>query len=274
MAESSIMRIDKRHAARIAEALREKNYTNIEAVATKTEYQCDLDLLRRLMEYAVKRFGKDDDALDQWLAPRIHYVVRVPRGVAGDIGIWTWLATGLFRPYIEHRWPTNFSSKLPWWRYNDAGILRNGVARLWWAAELVRNGPDYSVVPEALRAVRVFQNVGELRYSWHRETARAFTRVLTARNDLGDRLSPAVNAYLATFGLEYFDDGFEAEELTSWDPEWGRAEPTYAEATADVADLEGPNAGYSRRDVEDQMKQWIDAVFEQTQDEGAKAKAD
>src|SRR4051812_8125011 len=68
----------------------------------------DLTALDALMkEFARTRDGgqwSDDRATaDRWLAPRVHYALRLTRNVASDRGIWEWLAVR----YADHtywRW--------------------------------------------------------------------------------------------------------------------------------------------------------------------------
>lgn len=221
-------------------------------------------LMDKLMAEALSRFQhlprgpERDNELDKWLAPRIHYLLRLPRAVAADDGLWRWLAVVVCRPYMLVRWPEKAESG--WWRYNSQNLLRNGIARLWWAAELVRNGPDYRLVPQALKSVRTFHNVSELRYSMHRETARAFTRVVGDLDEAGDALSVAFNAYLATHGLEYFDRDYQETEQFSWDHEWGKRTPEEAVLLGDISGPVGPKAGYSRSDVEERLFEWLNEL--------------
>lgn len=251
-----LRRLDPLQNSKVAAALATNQTPALEAIEEEIGTKFDVDLLEGLIAHALKTHS-DIDKLDQWLAARIHFALRLPRNVASDPGVWTWLAVGVARPYVERRWKVDITAKYPWWRYNDTGVLRNGVARLWWAAELVRSGPDYGLVSSALRLVRVFQNVGELRYSWHREAARAFTRVLTEYEDVGDELSVVFNAYLATQCLETFDTALSDVERTSWDREWGARVPSLKELLVSDDELEGPEAGYARRSVEDQLYVWL-----------------
>ena len=256
-----MMRIDPLNNVKVANALAASDTSSLPARYEAVGRDIDVDLLQELQRHALKRYA-DIFELDQWLAPRLHSVVRIPRTTAADHGVWMWMAVDVLKPYMERRWPVDLTAKNPWWRYNDCtGLLRNGVSRLWWAAELVRNGPDYSLVPVALRAVRVFHNVGELRYSWHRECARAFTRILNDYHDLGNELSVLFNAYLATQCLEVFDSVPSALESTGWDPVWAAETPTFKELLSHVAILEGPGAGYSRASVEEAIYRWLKDVI-------------
>jgi hypothetical protein len=257
-----MMRIDPLNNVKVANALAASDTPSLTVLYETVGWDIDVDLLQKLQRHALKTYT-DVNELDQWLAPRLHSVVRIPRTTAADHGVWTWLAVDILKPYMQYRWPVDLTAKAPWWRYNDrTGLLRNGACRLWWAAELVRSGPDYSLVPAALRGSRVFQNVGERRYSWHRECARAFTRILHDYHDVGDELSVLFNAYLATQCLEVFDYVPSALEFTGWDPDWAAKTPTFKDLLSPVASLEGPGAGYSRASVEEALYRWLKDVIE------------
>ena len=238
-----ILRIDPIRNDKLIAALQAKDDARIAALAEPVEREFSESLVAEILRIGLIQH-QNVDALDQWLAPRLHYAIRLPRALAADRGVWAWLATTVGRPYIEQRWPVNAASKNPWWRY-DGEILRNGLARLWWAAELVRDGPDYRLVPSALRQVRVFQNVGELRYSWHRETARAFTSLTRDADDNGDELTVVFNAYLAAQGLETFDDDISDKRRYAWDAHWGSEEATIEEVVKPVEKLIGPTQASS-----------------------------
>ena len=80
---------------------------------------------------------------DSWLAPRVHSALRLTRAEASDRGTWHWLAVGRHSWYVEFRWTGKEG-------VNDARWLgpihKQALARLWWGAELFRNGPDYAPV--------------------------------------------------------------------------------------------------------------------------------
>ena len=108
----------------------------------------DLGVLDELLaEFARRRaageWARDRATSDRWLAPRLHYALRLTRAEAADRRIWTWLAD-------RH-------SDIVGWRWRDeAGqvaedrrvgpIHKQVLARLWWGAELFRNGDDYEPV--------------------------------------------------------------------------------------------------------------------------------
>jgi hypothetical protein len=222
----------------------------------------DIQLLVDIIDHLKALFPQDKkSAADQWLAPRLHHALRLTRRSASDAGMWTWLAAGPLRHYSEWRWPKDeeSESKSKWWRYTSRDLLRNGLARLWWGAELVRTGSDYSLVEDAFKTVRTFQFVSELRYSWHREAARAFARLLRDRNASdaeAQDLSKLFNVYIKTRALELWDHTMGQEALGP-DEAWIGEPVSLAEATAPISQLRGPKAGQSNREAEERLYSWL-----------------
>lgn len=221
--------------------------------------------LAKVLEKALTKHPEATDKkrseLDSDLAARLHFVLRLSRNSAADPGLWAWLALGPAWNYTAHRWPWEPGDTT--WRYSSTDMLRNGVSRLWWGAEMVRSGPNYDLVPAAFTTVRAFQNVSELRYSMHRECARAFTRVLSTYKYNGDELSKLFNAYLRTHSLEVFDTDYGPKEKESGDAQWMSYQPTSEEAAGPVGSLVGPDAGYSRSKVEDRLLAWLAELYEE-----------
>jgi hypothetical protein len=92
-------------------------------------------------------WSSDRTEVDRWLAPRIHYALRLTRQRASDRSLWEWLAMR----YHEHtvwRWADPLTNVVGDDRYFGP-IHKQVIARLWWGAEIFRNGPDYVPVERA-----------------------------------------------------------------------------------------------------------------------------
>lgn len=184
-------------------------------VRIDSDEPCNLNLtaLADLLDFVASdskwRVGELSDEqkneLDAWLAPRIHATVRLPRRIAADRRLWTWLAVNHGNPYIRLRWGSS-AEPASAWRYTGE-VLRNALARLWWGAEMGRNGSDYSDVATIFRRTRTAQFALELMYSQYRPAAIAFARVVENRqpklsDDQMKGLSKRTNALLSLQALE------------------------------------------------------------------------
>lgn len=109
----------------------------------------DVRVLHDLMEHFREtrmRSGASRQDTDGWLVPRVHWAFRLTRAEASDKGTWHWLAAGPLRDYVEWRWGTTRPVEDTRW---VGGINKQAVARLWWGAELIRDGSDYSLAVQA-----------------------------------------------------------------------------------------------------------------------------
>ncbi|NKS01202.1 hypothetical protein GTA09_19910 [Rhodococcus hoagii] len=106
-----------------------------------------IDVLAGLMEEFSARLDtwRDPSTSDGWLAPRLHYALRLTRAEASDPDVWAWLAVR-FHWYVEWRWEGRKGIVENRWR---GEIHKQAFARLWWGAELFRNGADYGPVVRA-----------------------------------------------------------------------------------------------------------------------------
>jgi hypothetical protein len=269
MSKQPILAISARKMRIVDEVLTTGDTRAIADISEPIGVEFDSTSTDELVAYALKKFGggkeRNASELDAFLAPRVHNVLRMPRQAAGLPGVWTWLAVGPFRRYMDHRWPLSEASSL--WRFTSRDVLRNGVSRLWWAAEMLRDGPDYSLVPLALRSVRRFQFVSELKYSMHRECARAFARVVAeadASDELCQSLSKRFNVYLRAQALECWDYA-DVDSEARFDASWAGKVASLKELTGPVEELNGPTDGRSRSDVEQALFQWLEALLHEEQ---------
>jgi hypothetical protein len=242
-----------REAARVFDDLR---YPGEKAI------EFDEELLRAVIAEGLDRYPDDNNKLDQWLAPRIHNVIRVPRRIASDRRFWAWIAIEFGREYIKHRFSDADASAIKEFRFTGTH-LRNGISRLWWAAELARNGRDYGPVELTLRAVRVAQFALELKYSWYRPAAIAFARVCADRK-LSDpkmqALSGRVNAYLGIRPVELI--GLDEAVADAYDDAWWASAPP-SESELFDGELEGPDDGIAAPEAIEKLVKWFGDVLDE-----------
>jgi hypothetical protein len=225
--------------------------------------QCDLPLLRQLAEKAATFLPPEQ--MDPWLAPRLHAALRVSRRLSTDEGMWAWLAFQC-RPFVEARFKKGKESLHPW-RYRGVWS-RNALSRLWWGAEMTRNGPDYSFVPLCFARTRTAQFALELMYSWDRAAAIAFCRVTEGADGgprLSDertqRLSTKLKVLLTLRSLDSFGNG-DADDTEEFDTAWASHTPSFMSLMKDVGEIVGPSTGVVSMARVDELAEWFRLVVE------------
>lgn len=229
----------------------------------ETQEYVDTTLIRRVLESGIERLDHEEleetTSLDQWLAPRIHGAVRISRRLAGDMGFWSWLIVEVGRPYTWRRWAEK--NRPTMYRYTG-DFKRNSLGRLWWFAEMSRNGPDYSPIKKVLRDASTAQYAMELRYSMYRPAVIAFGNTAD-RLDLGfadlKRLSKRANAYLSLKALEAI--GLDQGE-NERDAEWWREKPTVNDVIGD-SEMIGPRDGIASSIAIRNIEQWFESLTQE-----------
>ncbi|MFF4710295.1 DUF6339 family protein [Streptomyces eurythermus] len=219
--------------------------------------------IRELVEQAMARFGDNRSAADGWLAPRLHATLRMTRSEAGDGRLWNHLAMLVAPDYVV-------------WRHKQAEIAQSSrfcgphytqcFSRLWWAAELFRDGPDYRPVETACAVQDVLNTTLRLDVIDHRPTAQALLRVFerlfssgTPRpGDHVNALSSAVNAAGSTLVYDVLapDAPRLADELRDWIAESEEAPPVQWERLP-----EGPHDGRVPPDSVDALVPLFDKLL-------------
>ncbi|CAM3698683.1 DUF6339 family protein [Parendozoicomonas haliclonae] len=145
-------------------------------------------------------------AVDVDNAPLVHqYLGEMDRANASDARLWTYLAFGTYREYMEKRWP--LKDMLKWkervktrWLLHSGSItrgrlVRHGIARLWWVAHLTFK-KDASKDSPYTYTREVFKSEDRLNAIFDREVG-AFPIVTTAvLNHAGTLGAMATDKYL------------------------------------------------------------------------------
>ncbi len=171
--------------------------------------EVDLEPVVSIVRKAMEKFAGEQSKSDAWLAPRLHATLRITRREAGDRRLWTYLAVGSLFAYVHWRWrqDKDASGKFP---LRFFGSMReHAIARLWWGAELTRNGRSYKYSEVFFRNTDVPNSWLNLRAFRHRPTAIAAVRFIYEREiggiPVGDRhrdLVKSFNAALTTTVLD------------------------------------------------------------------------
>ena len=185
-----------------------------------------LDNFNTVVDEAMVRHPGKQVESDAWLGPRLHAALRLTRREAAHKGVWTYLAVCEAPRYVRWRWGDASSGRTPVERF--AGLeSKQAFARLWWMAELFRNGSDYSSAQAAFGSQDVINNFFRMGVAHHRPTALAFAKVLrddaerrrgVIDGDLANALAKAVNAAAATLLLDAraIDDSGDPDAFRSW----------------------------------------------------------
>jgi hypothetical protein len=231
------------------------------------DWVVDLELLQGLTRRAAAMLPAEQ--IDSWLAPRLHNSVRLPRRLAADGGIWVWLA--LQCPEIIEARFGKTEGKVHPWRYRTVWS-RNALARLWWGAEMTRNGPSYADVRHCFARTRTAQFTLELMYSWSRPAAIGFARVAEGVDE-GPRLtdtqmkalSTRLKVYLSLRSLELGQ--VDREDTEEFDSEWASHTPSLTSLLSpDLASLSGPANGACEEPVIVGMCEWFRQIVSELKD--------
>lgn len=189
--------------------------------------------LRDLVDDAKYQFRDNRTDADGWLAPRLHATLRLTRREAADKRIWNHLALAVAPDYVAWRHAPAPGGSEP--RINPARFKgtpdRQCFSRLWWAAEMFRNGGDYAPVVVACSNQDLVHNALRMALVDHRPTAQALVRILergvagTGREING--LMAAINTAGATLVYDALaeDEPRDPEALRRWIAEAESAPP-------------------------------------------------
>ncbi|MEU7123207.1 DUF6339 family protein [Streptomyces zaomyceticus] len=145
--------------------------------------------------------GERPTQADAWLAPRLHAILRLTRAEAADPALWNYLSLGVAPDFVVWRHLPE-TTKAVNAQYFKGPHHKQAFARLWWSAELFRNGPDYEPVVVACGNQDMLNTVLRLDIIDHRPTAQALVRLLekgvirTGRD--ANALAKVVNTAAAT----------------------------------------------------------------------------
>ncbi|MFF9088018.1 DUF6339 family protein [Streptomyces sp. NPDC014991] len=204
--------------------------------------------LRDLVDDAMHQFQANRTDADGWFAPRLHATLRLTRREAADQRLWNHLALAVAPDYVAFRHPPaprrgGGPPRINRDRFKGAAD-RQCFSRLWWLAEMFRNGGDYTPVVAACANQDLIHNALRLDLLDHRPTAQALVRVLergvvsTGREING--LMTAINTAGATLVYDALapDEPRDSEALRQWIAEAESAPPVPRHSLPDGPDEE------------------------------------
>ncbi|MGW1836425.1 DUF6339 family protein [Streptomyces sp. NPDC002067] len=166
-----------------------------------------LHRIRDLIDDTLNEFRDSrPTAADAWLAPRLHETLRLTRREAADKRFWTYLALGVAPDYVVWRHLSEPKADGSHGRVARDRFIgahyKQAFSRLWWAAELFRDGSDYRPAVVACASQDMLNSALRLDIVDHRPTAQALVKLMengTVRTGREvNALTAAVNAAAAT----------------------------------------------------------------------------
>ncbi len=163
-----------------------------------------LDALDRVLDAILGETTPWDPAIDRLAAPAIHRALPLTRREAADPAIWRFLAV-VHRPdFVRHRWENRSwaTMRARFWRPGTRPDS-NAIARLWWIAELTREGDDYDLTERVLARQPLATNLFSRELSSYRPAVEAFMAVFgDAPSQVIEVAVRAFNRRLSTVVLE------------------------------------------------------------------------
>jgi hypothetical protein len=182
--------------------------------------------LRDLVEDAMYQFKDNRTDADGWLAPRLHATLRLTRREAADKRIWNHLALAVAPDYVAWRHLHVSSAEGKTSRINPVrfrgSLDRQCFSRLWWAAEMFRNGKDYRPVVTACSNQDLLHRALREDLIDHRPTAQALVRIMEREIVRTGRETNALVVAINTAGATLVYDALAPDEPRDPEPlrEW------------------------------------------------------
>jgi hypothetical protein len=135
--------------------------------------ESELSTIETILDEGMKKYAGKPAQSDTWIGPRLHAGLRLTRRQAADRSLWRYLAIGSFPEYVRWRWSTETDESEPIPPALDRFVgpdYKHALARLWWMAEIFRNGADYGPARRALAIQDIANNLFRMDIAHHRPT--------------------------------------------------------------------------------------------------------
>jgi hypothetical protein len=148
----------------------------------------DLQTLDSSVEIILNEYSETDTAMDGALAEDVHQCLDITRRMAGDPGLWHWIAVDRYPDFVRHRWEYRSEAAMRE-KFLGAGsdLYSNAIHRLWWIAELTSDGDDYTLTEQ------VFANQTIVNKVFDRWFARYQPAVVAICDELADEKSGVID---------------------------------------------------------------------------------
>jgi hypothetical protein len=133
----------------------------------------DLDPLEETIEREIfedDEIGPGDEEIDREIAPTVHRVLDLTERQASQDGIWHYLTVVHFDDFVRYRWDSDLREKF---LAGGEDIYSNALHRLWWMAEITREGDDYSRTRSMLEMQELANDVADRWFARYRPITHA-----------------------------------------------------------------------------------------------------
>jgi len=172
----------------------ELDEADLEPYLEKTGIEVDLSVLDEAVEEVIDsgEFDDRESELGAELAPEIHRCLDITRREAAIDGIWHYLTLVRYPRFVRYRWDSKMREK-----FLEGGedIYSNAIHRLWWIAEISRDGDDYSRTVSMLEQQELANDIADRWFGRHKPVTQACIDLLE-KEEL-DQFSPANSSIIS-----------------------------------------------------------------------------
>lgn len=149
-------------------------------------------------------------SIDAKMASEVRKHLDLTREQAAHDGVWRYLGVIEFPDFVRYRWPypdpssnRSFDSARNKYLKDARDLYDHALVRLWWIAELTRDGDDYSLTRAALKKQELANDVFDRGYARYPPAVRATVDELKdANSSVVSTTTTKLNHALSTIRLE------------------------------------------------------------------------
>ncbi|WP_435124131.1 DUF6339 family protein [Halobaculum sp. D14] len=164
------------------------NESDLEPYLKKTGIEVDLSRLDEAIKEILQsgEFDGRKSEIGAELAPVIHRNIDITRRKAAIDGIWHYLTLVRYPEFVRYRWSSKMREK-----FLEGGedIYSNAIHRLWWIAEISRDGDDYGRTESMLGQQELANDIADRWFGRHKPVTHACIDLL--EKEEVERFEPA-----------------------------------------------------------------------------------
>jgi hypothetical protein len=171
------------------------------------EIAVELDDLDAIIDQVIEGTPRHDSVIDRTSAARIHRALPLTRREAANPGVWRYLAV-VYRPdFVRHRWEMKSwaTARTRFWSLGTRHDS-NAFSRLWWIAELTRDGDNYDLTMRVFARQQLAIPLFVRAFGQSRDLVEAFVDEMEhASADETERVMKELSGTLGVLVLEGLD---------------------------------------------------------------------